>query len=75
MIFCGLAYLSPLFATIGLLTPPVGLSVYAVAGVSGIGSGPIFRIGMIFAIVAMIVVGGLMIAFPQLVTWLPNSMG
>lgn len=61
--------------TIGLLTPPVGLSVYAVAGVSGIGSGPIFRIGMIFAIVAMIVVGGLMIAFPQLVTWLPNSMG
>jgi len=61
--------------TIGLLTPPVGLSVYAVAGVSGIGSGPIFRIGMIFAVVAMIVVGGLMIAFPQLVTWLPNSMG
>lgn len=61
--------------TIGLLTPPVGLSVYAVAGVSGIGSGPIFKIGMIFAIVAMIVVGGLMIAFPQLVTWLPNSMG
>jgi tripartite ATP-independent transporter DctM subunit len=60
--------------TIGLLTPPVGLSVYAVAGVSGIGSGPIFKVGMIFAIVAMIIVCGLMIVFPQLATWLPNSM-
>lgn len=60
--------------TIGLLTPPVGLSVYAVAGVSGIPSGPIFKIGLIFSVVAMIVVGGLMIAFPELATWLPNSM-
>lgn len=60
--------------TIGLLTPPVGLSVYAVAGVSGIRSEPIFRIGIIFATVAMIVVCGLMIAFPEIATWLPNSM-
>lgn len=60
--------------TIGLITPPVGLSVYAVAGVSGINSGSIFRIAMVFAVVAMIVVSGLMIAFPGLATWLPNSM-
>lgn len=60
--------------TIGLLTPPVGLSVYAVAGVSGISSGSIFRIAMVFALVAMVVVCGLMIAFPGLATWLPNSM-
>ncbi|TWT06767.1 TRAP transporter large permease [Planococcus sp. CPCC 101016] len=60
--------------TIGLITPPVGLSVYAVAGVSGISSGSIFRISMVFAIVAMVVVCGLMIAFPGLATWLPNSM-
>lgn len=60
--------------TIGLITPPVGLSVYAVAGVSGINSGSIFKIAMVFAIVAMIVVCGLMIAFPGLATWLPNSM-
>ncbi|MDQ0428103.1 tripartite ATP-independent transporter DctM subunit [Planomicrobium stackebrandtii] len=60
--------------TIGLITPPVGLSVYAVAGVSGISSGSIFRISMVFAVVAMVVVCGLMIAFPGLATWLPNSM-
>lgn len=60
--------------TIGLITPPVGLSVYAVAGVSGINSGSIFRLTTVFAIVAMIVVTGLMIAFPALATWLPNSM-
>lgn len=60
--------------TIGLITPPVGLSVYAVAGVSGIPSGSIFKIGMVFAIAALIIVGGLMITFPGLATWLPNSM-
>ncbi|MEZ0481815.1 TRAP transporter large permease [Planococcus sp. SSTMD024] len=60
--------------TIGLITPPVGLSVYAVAGVSGINSGSIFRLTTVFALVAMIVVTGLMIAFPGLATWLPNSM-
>lgn len=61
--------------TIGLITPPVGLSVYAVAGVSGIKSGSIFRIALVFAIVAMVVVCGLMIAFPGLATWLPQSTG
>lgn len=60
--------------TIGLITPPVGLSVYAVAGVSGINSGSIFRLTTVFALVAMAVVTGLMIAFPGLATWLPNSM-
>lgn len=60
--------------TIGLITPPVGLSVYAVAGVSGINSGAIFRLTTVFALVAMVVVTGLMIAFPGLATWLPNSM-
>lgn len=60
--------------TIGLLTPPVGLSVFSVAGVSGIRSESIFRVGMIFAVVAMLVVCGLMIIFPELATWLPNLM-
>lgn len=60
--------------TIGLITPPVGLSVYAVAGVSGISSGSIFRIAIVFALTAMVVVCGLLIVFPGLATWLPNSM-
>ncbi|MCM3594901.1 TRAP transporter large permease [Metabacillus idriensis] len=60
--------------TIGLLTPPVGLSVYAVAGVSNIKLEPIFRIGMVFALAVLVVVCGLMIVFPELATFLPNSM-
>ncbi|WP_088006046.1 TRAP transporter large permease [Indiicoccus explosivorum] len=59
--------------TIGLITPPVGLSVYAVAGVSGIRSESIFKIAFVFAAVAMLVVCGLLIAFPELATWLPAS--
>ncbi len=61
--------------TIGLLTPPVGLSVYAVAGVSNIRLEPIFRIGMVFALAVLVVVCGLLIVFPELATFLPNSMG
>ncbi|MFT4414764.1 TRAP transporter large permease [Fredinandcohnia humi] len=60
--------------TIGLLTPPVGLSVYAVAGVSKIRLEPIFKIGMVFAVVALIVVGGVMIVFPEIATFLTESM-
>ncbi|WP_078427681.1 TRAP transporter large permease [Alkalihalobacterium alkalinitrilicum] len=60
--------------TIGLITPPVGISVYAVSGASGLSSDSIFRFTLIFAIVASIVVGGAMIAFPDLALWLPNLM-
>lgn len=60
--------------TIGLITPPVGLSVYAVAGVSGIKSDSIFKVGMLFAAAAMVVVCGLLIAFPEIAAFLPNSM-
>lgn len=60
--------------TLGLMSPPVGLSVFAVSGVSQIRSEPIFKLGMIFAIVALVVVGGLLIVFPELATWLPNLM-
>lgn len=59
---------------LGLLTPPVGLSVYAVAGVSKIPLEGIFRYGMIFAAVACVVTCGLLILFPELVTWLPSTM-
>ncbi|MBU8906121.1 TRAP transporter large permease [Desertibacillus haloalkaliphilus] len=60
--------------TIGLITPPVGISVYAVSGSSRISSDSIFRFTLVFAIVTSIVVGGVMIAFPDIALWLPNSM-
>lgn len=56
-------------ATIGLLTPPVGLSVYTVAGVTKMPSESIFRHAMPFAIITAVVVCGLLIAFPVLATW------
>jgi tripartite ATP-independent transporter DctM subunit len=60
--------------TIGLITPPVGLSVYAVAGVSKIKSDSIFRVGMVFATAALVIVCGIMILYPDIVTFLPDSM-
>lgn len=59
--------------TIGLITPPVGLSVYAVSGATNINSTSIFKYAMAFAIVSTIVVCGLLIIFPELVTWLPST--
>ncbi|MCI8969904.1 MAG: TRAP transporter large permease [Oscillibacter sp.] len=59
---------------IGQLTPPVGVCVYSVCGVAGIPVEGPFKLSMIFALVAAVVVGGLMILFPQVVTFLPSMM-
>ncbi|MGH2316732.1 TRAP transporter large permease [Planococcus sp. SE5232] len=60
--------------TVGMITPPVGISVYAVGGVSGIPIERLFKTSTVFAVVATVVVIGLLIAFPELVTWLPSQM-
>lgn len=60
--------------TLGMITPPVGMSVYAVGGVSGIPIEKLFRTSTVFAIIASVVVIGLLIIFPGLVTWLPSQM-
>lgn len=64
-----------MICTIGLITPPVGLSVYAVAGASRISSDAIFRQAVGFAVVATVVVTTAMVAFPQVATWLPSVLG
>jgi len=60
--------------TIGLLTPPVGLSVFAVAGSVKIRIENIFKITMVFSLVASVVTLIFLISFPELVTWLPSNM-
>jgi len=60
--------------TIGMLTPPVGMSVYVVGSVTGIPIERLFKTSTVFAVVATIIVGVLLIAFPELVTWLPSQM-
>lgn len=62
-------------ASVGLITPPVGLSVYAVSGATGIAAGSIFRPALVFAAAAAIIVCGLMVVFPALATWLPGAGG
>jgi C4-dicarboxylate transporter DctM subunit len=61
--------------TIGLITPPVGLSVYAVSGATGVSSDSIFRHTLVFAAAATLIVCGLLIFFPQLALWLPARSG
>lgn len=60
--------------TIGMITPPVGISVYAVGSVSNISIESLFRTSTVFALGASVVVIGLLIIYPELVTWLPNQM-
>ena len=59
---------------VGMLTPPVGMCVYTVCGICKLPVEGAFKYGIKFAAVCSVVVGGLMIAFPEIVTWLPNMM-
>ncbi|WP_209121630.1 TRAP transporter large permease [Alkalihalobacillus sp. BA299] len=60
--------------TIGLITPPVGLSVYAVSATSGVAVEGIFKYTMLIALIVAIVVCGIMILFQGTVTWLPSTV-
>ncbi|MCL7749617.1 TRAP transporter large permease subunit [Halalkalibacter alkaliphilus] len=66
--------LMTIICTAGLLTPPVGLSVFSVAGVSRLPSFQIFSYATIYAIIICVVIIPLLLLFPQLITWLPNNM-
>jgi tripartite ATP-independent transporter DctM subunit len=58
---------------IGLMTPPMGVGLFVVSGVSGIKFETLVRATVPFLIPLMIVLV-LLILFPGLVTWLPNAM-
>jgi C4-dicarboxylate transporter, DctM subunit len=59
---------------IGLISPPVGMNLFVLNSLlPGVGLGAIFRGCWPFVLV-MIVVLGLLIAFPQLSLWLPSLM-
>nr|WP_309100167.1 TRAP transporter large permease [Fredinandcohnia onubensis] len=60
--------------TIGLLSPPVGLSVFSVSGVTGISSDAIFKYALPFAVIITIIIVPIMIIFPEVATWLPSQM-
>lgn len=60
---------------IGSLTPPMGLTIYVMKGVLGdqISIGEMFQGCLIFILFDLIIIA-ILIAFPILVTWLPEMM-
>jgi tripartite ATP-independent transporter DctM subunit len=59
---------------IGMLTPPVGVVLFVVCGITGVRMGELVRESWPF-IAAMYVVLLLCMVFPAIVTWLPEELG
>ena len=57
----------------GLITPPVGLNVFIIKGISGVPIGTIFR-GVYPHLIADAIQVAFLIAFPEIVLFLPNMM-
>ena len=64
-----------LVVAMGVITPPVGMNVYIIKGVApDIPTETIFK-GIYPYLIALFVCLGILIAFPQVVTFLPNLLG
>lgn len=63
-----------LLVNLGMITPPFGVICFALKGVTDISLNSIFR-GVIPFIIITLVVTALIIAFPKMVTFLPNLVG
>ncbi len=63
------------FLEIGMITPPIGLNVFVIKGVVGdrVPLTTIFR-GIMWFLAADFVAVVLFIAFPEIITWLPQLM-
>ncbi|MFB3816617.1 MAG: TRAP transporter large permease [Candidatus Methylomirabilales bacterium] len=59
---------------IGLVTPPVGMALYAVSAISKVSMGEMFR-EMWPYLLALIAVLGIVTYCPDLVMWLPRTLG
>jgi len=57
-----------------LITPPVGMIVYVVQGVTKVPMEVVFRGNLPF-LIAMIAALALLVAFPEISLWLPSTMG
>ena len=58
----------------GLITPPVGLNVYVIKGLApDVPMGDIF-VGIVPFLFAMLITLSILLAFPAISLWLPNSM-
>lgn len=62
-----------LLAEIGIVTPPVGMNVFVISKVSGIPLADCFR-GVMVPVIAVLALVLVIVAWPDLVLWLPNTM-
>ena len=58
----------------GLLSPPVGLNLFVIQGVTGASLGQVIR-GSLPFFVLLLVGAALIVAFPQIALWLPARWG
>ncbi|SNU00511.1 TRAP transporter, DctM subunit [Ruaniaceae bacterium KH17] len=58
---------------IGMVTPPVGIQCFVVAGTSGVKVSTIFRGVLPFVVIELILVA-ILFAFPQIILWLPSMV-
>ena len=58
---------------LGQITPPLGMNVFSLAGVTGIPSEKIFR-GCVPYMIAIVIFIVALVIVPQLATWLPSTM-
>ena len=69
----GDAPLGSVLVEMGLITPPVGLNVFALSGVTGIPLHTVFR-GVLPFVLAMVLCILLLIIFPDLSLFIPSRM-
>jgi C4-dicarboxylate transporter DctM subunit len=62
-----------LVISVGLVTPPVGVAVYMLSGITGVPAFTVFR-GVVPYIVAAIICIIILAIFPQIALFLPGTM-
>jgi tripartite ATP-independent transporter DctM subunit len=65
--------LSMLMVAMGLVAPPVGMIAFVVSGSANVSLGKVYT-GTSILMVALVLTTVLVIAFPQIALWLPNTM-
>jgi C4-dicarboxylate transporter DctM subunit len=67
------AVITIVMGELGMVTPPLGLNVFVISKYTGMPVGEIFR-GTVPHVIAHFVAIALLLLFPQIVLWLPNSI-
>lgn len=67
------AVLTIVMGEVGVLTPPLGINAFVIASTTGMKVGDVFK-GSVPHVIAHLILVGVLVAFPALITWLPSTM-